>query len=388
MGKAGRRSESDNEVGAAHFLEHLLFDGTKKRPSAFEINKVTEQEGAVKNGVTSQENVHYFVKILPKKIEVAFDFLSDIIFNSLLRDTDIDKEKKVISQEAMMKKDDPDDLLHRMHLKLLYPGQNIGRNILDEWEVINRVNRSLVSRFLKRNYVAENFILTVIGNINKESASKLANKYFSQMTSGKEVHYPPAVITQKKLVQIENKDFEQTRLALSFRGYSVATDDWFVARMLAIILGAGFSSRLYDQLRNKNHLVYTVRVGNIDFTDTGYFNIKTKTSEDKLQQAIDQTLEELKRVTRHPVDTWELDRAKNKLASWFMFEMESIEFYAWYFTEQLLFKNEIEVPNSTLKKIDQVNQEKIQETAKHIFSDQPKVSILTPHLKNINLDWN
>ncbi len=386
LGKAGRRSEPDEEVGAAHFLEHLLFDGTRKRPSAFEINKVIEQEGVAKNGVTSQESVAYWIKILPERIEVAFDFLSDIIFNSLLRDTDIDKEKKVISQEAMMKKDDPDDLLYRMHLKMLYPSQNIGRNILDEWKVIDQVDRSQVAQFLKRNYTARNFVLAIVGNIGKKLAIKLADKHFSAMRPGKEIQYPAALFRSEKYIEIENRDFEQTKLALSFRGYSLGEDDMYTARMLAIILGAGFSSRLYDRLRNKNHLVYSIGVRNIDFTDTGYFNIETKTSEDRLQMTINQILEESRRIAKEPVELWELDRAKNRLKSWFVFNMDDISFYTWHFSEQLLFKNEVEDIELTLGNIMKTNQNDIQRVAKYIFSDRPKVSLLTPKLKSFRVN--
>ena len=165
LGKIGRRAEKGEEVGAAHFLEHLFFDGTKKRPSALEVNKFIEDNGGRKNGLTSQETVQYFVKILPSKAEVGAEYLSDIFLNSLL--TEIEKERKVITQEAIMKRDDPSDFLQRLRYKTLYPNQTIGQTIFDEQLNLPNITKELLIAYKSRAYNTNNFILFISGNISQ-----------------------------------------------------------------------------------------------------------------------------------------------------------------------------------------------------------------------------
>ncbi|MCL5091112.1 MAG: insulinase family protein [Patescibacteria group bacterium] len=382
LGKAGRRAEKPNEIGAAHFLEHLSFDGTFRRPNAFKINKFLDEQGAQHNAFTHSETVEYFVKTLSEKAEFGFEYLSDVFLNSTL--DDIEKEKKVILEEHASQLDKPDSVSGRRFLKLLYPNLNIGRDFSEEDNNIANFNKDLLTRFRSRLQVAENFVLTVCGNVAKEDVLGLSQKYFSTLPSGEEIQFVKAQFEKEAKIDVFHRDFNQSILMIGFKGFSHKEKEKFIySRILAKILSSGFSSRLYQKLRNQLNFVYTVKANTTTYSDTGYLSVETKVNEDKLTETNSVILSEIKRLLAEGVFPEEIEKGKNMLLSDFLFSLEKVEIYAGYHSQQVLFGGELLEVKDYVEVVKKATKEKLMDVANEIFTDSPKICILTPKLERL-----
>lgn len=384
-GKVGRRAELDSEVGSAHFLEHLFFDGTEKRPSTFELSNFIEGYGGRKNGSTGTEMVQYWAKLLHEHAEIGFEYLSDIFFNSLL--VEIEKEKKVIAQEAKMRKDNPSHQLSRLIRSTLYPDQAVGRTLFDEAPNIPNVTREMLVGYVNRAYVSQNFILTIAGNIDKEKAFSLAEKYFSQFREGNEVLFKKAEIETKETINIVNNDLKQSKLGVSYRGYPFGSGEEQFVKLLNIILGQGSSSRLTNRIRNDLHLAYLIGSQANYASDYGFLSINTSVDEANVQRTIDEIFKVISKLLKDGIADEELEKAKNRLLSGVLFNLENVDYYAGYFTNQLLLRGKIESVEEHLSKIKSATKEDLMRVANYIFSDAPKVNLLTKTLKKVELNY-
>lgn len=385
LGNVGRRAEEGKEVGMAHFLEHLFFDGTKKRPSAYEINKFIEDHGGAKNGFTSQETVQYFVKILSTKAEIGFEYLSDIFFNSLLND--IEKERKVIAQEAKMRHDNPNDLLIRMRLNSLFPNQTIGQTIFDEEKNLQNISRELLINYKQRAYVKENFILLISGKINETSAIKMADNYFPNFNAGKKIEFSSAFINKDQQVKIINKELEQAKLSISFRGYPAYSTNSFLTRLIMVILGGGFSSRLYNKLRNELRLVYFIKSAHRPFSDTGFSFIETFMSEKNLQKSLDEIFIQINRLLDKGVTGEELSKSKNIVISRILFELDNAIDLGEFYADQWILNKEIKGVNHFIKIIKSATISDLADLSHEIFSDKPKIDILVKETQSVKVNF-
>jgi predicted Zn-dependent peptidase len=385
LGRVGHRVEEEDEIGAAHFLEHLFFDGTTKRSSANKIANYLEGHGGRSNGHTRAEEVEYWAKVLADKAEIAFDYLSDIVINSLLRESDIRKEQKVIAQEAAQKKDNPDDVLFRYLLQIVYPNQGLGRTIFDEEDNLVNIDRDTLLKYRNRNYNQENFILCIAGNISKSRALNLSEKYFKAFQNGRSSKFEPAKINKNETIQVTQKDFSQSKLAIAFGGFPFGTTQSYHTGLLSIILGGGLSSRLFKRLREQLHLVYNIGSFQNTFSDSGYFTIHSKINEENLLESITEITNIIKQLIDKGVTSQELDKAKNRLLSGLLFNFEVVENYASFFQSRFLFKNEIRSVDEYVETIKSASINDLLSVAKVIFSDRPKVTILTKNNIDINL---
>lgn len=382
-GKVGRRAELDTEVGAAHFLEHLFFDGTSKRPDAYSLSKYLQNHGATRNGVTSQENVRYYVKILADHSEVAFDFVSDIFLNSLL--SELDKERKVIAQEAANKRDDPLEYMFRRTLSIMHPHQRLARTIFDEEENLAHITENTLRTYMKRNYVAENFILSVTGNISLQHAQELGQKYFADIKHGQEVTFEPAAIEPKKIVLLENRDLEQSKLAMSFAALPLGDKRSAALWLMSIILGGGGSSRIYNKLRHDLHLVYSVYSGIDLYSDSGYFYIHAFVKEASLQLAVKELIFEINRFLHDGIDQNELQKSKEVALSRLFADAEEMDFRATYYAVQQLHTGNVQDIEARATAIRAVTIGDVMAVAKIVFADLPKVNVLTKTLKTLEV---
>ena len=382
-GKVGRRAEEDNEVGAAHFLEHLFFDGTKKRPDALAVNKFIESIGAMQNGTTWMETVSYYAKATPENAEGVCDFISDIFQHSKLKE--FKKERQVIAQEAAFKRDDPLESLVRKRFAVLYPGQRMGRSIFDEDINLPHMTEKIIRNYHERTYVAENFLLCMAGNIPHAAAAALAEKYFASIKNGQPTAFAPAIIASDKKVVIDKQDVQQSKAMFSYKAFGMSDPRAVSAELLSFILGRGLSSRLADTLRNKLHLVYTVRARTEEYSDTGFFSIFAFTDEDKLQQATSAIGKQLQRIVEEEVTDEELHRAKNMLLSQLQFAAEDVVSLGNLYAVQQLLTGQVKDVTAQIKEIKAVTKKDILQVARTIFADQPKVNVVTKTLQRLDV---
>ncbi|GEM_PF-946016 len=385
-GKVGRRAERANEVGAAHFLEHLFFDGTPSHPSATALSTFIDWHGADHNGTTSTDTVEYFTHALPEKAEVCMEYLSDIFFNSLLRDADIEKERKVIKEEASSRRDEPSSLIGRKFWSVLYPGQAIGRTILDEEENLPHIQRAQLLAYMQRNYHAQNFVLCVAGNIQHAEAQTLAEKYFSTIRSGPEVRFDPALIAKEGSVTLlHKKDLTQAKLRIGFSGFAHMSTEAHIAGVLGGILGGMSSSRLFTTLRDELHLVYGIGAGHTAMVDTGYFSISTSLQEDKMPQAVEAIFAQIQKLLEDGVTDEELERVKNSIRTDIAFGVERVVAHAEAATNYLLFHNTVPQPHDELDKILRITKADVLRIARQIFADAPKVVALSEKIAELQI---
>lgn len=386
LGKVGRRAELENETGVAHFFEHLFFDGTQRFPTAQQLSSYLESYGGNFNGTTSADTVEYYVQIIPKHLEIAFDYLSDIFFNSNL--SEIDKEKKVIYQEYLRVKDRPEDVLFRERISSLYPNQTIGRTIFDDILLIDKINQKVLLEYQKRCYLAQNFILTIVGNVTKEKINQLSRQYFSQFPcSQTKINFDRPVINPSQSLKITNIPAQQAKLSISFRAYPVDSREWVYLQLLSAIIGNGQSSRIYTRIRHHKHLAYNVGSHLSAFCDTGYFSITTFVDEEKVQETVNDIFSEIKQLQQNGLVDRELEKAQNRALSGLLFTLENIDSYCRVFARQILFDKKLQNIETYKKIIQTATKENLMSIASYIFSDRPKINIVSPGLKKLKINF-
>lgn len=383
VGSVGRRAEEDTEVGAAHFLEHLFFDGTKKRPNSLAVNQFIERIGALHNGSTWTETVNYFAKATNDQAENVCDFIADIFQSSTL--TEIDKERKVIAQEAAFKRDDPVQSLLRRRYGLMFPGQRAGRTIFDEDRNLPQMTEEVIRGYHARTYVAENFLLCIAGGIARKEARQLADRYFAGIRNGEPTTFEPVLAETRKQVAIVAEPVKQSKLALNFTAYQLGDSRAVHAELLAYILGKGLSSRLSDALRGKRHLAYSVRAFTEEYSDHGLFTIMTFMDENTLQEATTEIFAQLQRIATEPVSPEELTRAKNMMRSRLQFAAEDIIQLGDMYASQQLLTGSVRDIATQVAAIEAVTTDDILAAARAIFADAPKVNIVTRSLTSLDV---
>lgn len=385
MGTVGRRAELDDEVGAAHFLEHVFFDGTPRRPSALAVSQYIDELGGIKNGSTGQELVSYHVKLLDEHLEAGIDIVSDIFLNALMEQSAIDKERLVIAQEAATARDDPMGILFRKRLAALYPSQRVGRTVFDEDVNLPNINWDVLRRYMDRNYHAGNFLLCIAGKADAIQARQLAQQYFGNFRPGTRLVFEPARFHQQRTVTIDIKDVVQSKLALSFEGFAINDPHATAADLLATMLGSGLSSRLGNRLRNELHLAYHVSSNSINLSDTGFFSIVTLVDEAKVQQTTTEIIAQIQLLLNAGVAEGELEKAKNMLLSRLVFASENVAFVGNDYARQQLLAGKILDLTQQIAAIKGVTVQEIAEVAKLVFGHQPKLNLLTKSLQAVEL---
>jgi len=383
VGKAGHRSETGEEIGAAHFLEHLFFDGTKSRPNAYKITKFVDDAGGKFNGTTEPECVEYFVKIPYENVTIAFQHLSDIFLHSLLQE--IDKEKKVIRQEALSHQDDPVLTLSHLRRKTLYPNQPLSRSIITDLANLDNIDQPTILNFKNRCYNSNNFFLCVSGKFDSKEIKSLSEHYFSSLPTGQEVNYDQAVVDLNKTVTIHHMDVNQAKLSISFKAFPIYTDEVNHLNLLSTIISRTQSSRLYRLLRHKNHLVYSVGCHQSTFSDTGYVSITLFLDESNISKAVEIIQKELTNLLHEDISVEELEKAKNIAISSIYNSQENLESYTRYYSRQFLLHRPIVDFDELQEKINKITVADLHNIAKEVFSGQPKVTLISRNLDHVDI---
>ena len=368
----GSRYETKNINGVSHFIEHLLFKGTKKRPTSLEISKALDSVGAEYNAFTAKDHTGYYIKTAAKKIELAFDVLSDMIFNSVFDPVEINKERGVIIEEINMYEDNPLMYLGDVLEGAVFASSTLGWNIAGPCQVIKDISRQNILAYKDKFYQPQNMILAVAGNFNYSQVIKLAAKYFNHQNQPlKPVKFKKFKTNQTKpRLKLIYKKTEQVQLGLGFPAYSLADPKIFVLSLLAVILGGNMSSRLFTVVREKHGLAYFIKAAIDAYQDTGSLIIQAGLDKARLNQAISLILSELKRVREFGVFAAELKSAKDFLQGKLILDMEDSENIADWFGKQQLLSGKIYTPEQKLKKVMAVSAGQIKKVAAEIIQQR------------------
>lgn len=310
----GSRYESDMEQGLSHFLEHMMFKGTQKRPNAKIIAQELDGLGASYNAFTSYEYTGYWVKVRNQKKYIALDVIADIFQNSLLKDSDIQVERGAIIEELNMYLDMPTRQIHTDFQTLLYGNHTpLGRSIIGTKESINSFNRQNFVDYFTHKYVTSNTYIIVAGEIDNNMLDKVELS-FNNARQAEVPQKENIQITQNSpKINIRNKKTDQTHLMLGFHIPSIHTQDRYIASIASTILGGYMSSRLFTEIREKRGLSYYIRADSHHFDDTGVFNINTGVQNTKIIDTVKLILKELKDMKSYPVTEKELNIAKEHI---------------------------------------------------------------------------
>lgn len=367
---AGSRYETKRVNGLFHFLEHMAFKGTKKRPSALAIATEVDSIGGFFNAFTSKEATAYFIKAAAKHTSLAFDVLSDILADSLLKPEEIEREKGVIIEELNLYKDTPTRKVWEVFERLLYGDTPMGRDIGGQKENIRQIKREDFLRYINRLYHPANMVVAAAGKLNQKQVKQLADQYFGLPKKPPKTLQPlqplqsPQAHPRTKLVY---KKTEQAHFCLGVPGYQYSHQDRFPLGLLATILGGGMSSRLFIEVRERRGLAYYVQAAPEFFTDSGYLLARAGVRLTKIEEAIKVVLEQFNRLTAKKVGLKELKKAKEFLKGGMILALEDSQQVAGRYLNQVLLEEKIRSPRETIRLIDKVTPEDILRVAKDIF---------------------
>lgn len=370
MVETGSKYEDKKVNGLSHFLEHMMFKGTPKRPKAIEISRELDSIGAHYNAFTSQEFTGYYAKAAARHIDKILDVVSDMYLNPLFDKAEIEKEKGVIVEEIRMYKDLPQRHVHNVLSTLLYGDQPMGRSITGTEENVRSFARKDFVDYMKSHYVAKATTVVVSGSFNEKDILGKIEKYFAHINDAPKPTKSLVFESQSAPeVSLYFRDTDQTHLAFAFRSFSISDPRIPAMSILSTILGKGMSSRLFSKMRDELGICYYVGADNNPFTDHGYFGISAGVDNSRIEEAVKGILEECRKLKEVKISAEELQMAKDHIAGTTMLELETSDSRAEFFGYEEVLKGKVENPQALIEKINKVTAEEVQSLAGEIFQN-------------------
>jgi predicted Zn-dependent peptidase len=375
----GTRHEDMAHNGVAHMVEHMMFNGTSTRTSKDIVEQV-ESVGGQMNAYTSREITAYYVHLLKEDAPLALDVLSDMIQRSTFPDPDLEKERGVIIQEIGMTNDTPDDLVFDLYQAKAYPDQALGAPILGTSSIIESMSKKTLFDYVHRFYTPRNLVVSAAGNVPHDQIVAHVEEFFTDLPADQNKASLKASYQGGE--HREEKELEQSHIVLGFQGVSKKSDDYYSAMLLSTILGGGMSSRLFQEVREKHGLVYSVYSSHSAYDDDGQFEIYAGTGPDKLQKLIPVVCDELQKISQENITEEELARAKSQVRASMLMGRESMLSRANRQAKHMITHQENVDIYQLLDQIMAVSVDDITHMAQTIFSGVPTVAALGP-LENL-----
>ncbi|MCX6765517.1 MAG: pitrilysin family protein [Candidatus Moranbacteria bacterium] len=381
MVSVGSRYESEKEAGLSHFIEHMFFKGTQKRPTFLDISSTLDSIGGEFNAFTGKEITGYYVKVDYKHAELALDVVSDIFLDSKIDAAEIEKEKGTIIQEINMYEDSPMNNIGNIFERLLYQGSSLGRDTIGNKKTVNAFKRRDFIRYMNKSYIASDSVVCVAGNFDEKKLYPKIEKYFFMMKKGKKPRLDKIREKQvKPQIKIHFKKTDQTHLVIGNRAYHQNHKDRFALGLLSVILGGSMSSRLFSEVREKRGLAYYVRTETEAHKDCGYIATQAGVEHKNLENTIDVILAECKKISKQKVSFQELKKAKDYIKGKSVMNFESSDEVAMFHINQEVHKRKIMTLPEIFKKIDKVTEADVLKVAKDIFTNSKlDLAVIGPH---------
>lgn len=376
---AGSRYEDTTNSGISHFLEHMAFKGTKKRPTAMEISSLIDGAGAESNAFTGKEYTGYYIKSAANRVDLSLDILSDMIENLLLDPKEIDKERGVILEEINLYEDTPPRKIGDVFESLLYGDTPMGWDIAGNKDIIKKITQKDFRSYMQKLYSASNMLIIVAGKVDLEEMKAKIEKYFSTHKTFKTIEAPKITENQKKAaVSIKYKKTEQAHFALGVRTVGLPDEkDRYPLSVLSSILGGGMSSRLFHEVREKRGLAYYVRTVADSYADCGYLSTFAGVDPKRIDEAITVVVEEYKKIANDgEITQEELTKAKEYNKGHFVLELEDTRSVAMFYGSTLLLEKKLENPNVVIEKTDAVTMEDIKRVINKYLSNPLNLAII------------
>ncbi len=369
---SGSRYEREDEHGLAHLLEHLLFKNNhrKNKNISLEIDKL----GGELDAFTTREGTYFILKILKSHLSRGLNLLSEIILNPDFTEEDLEIEKKVVKEEIKMYWDSPEEIALDLFLKSSWDGHPIAREILGTEDSIESFDLDKVISFYKRLYNLNNMTILVSGDLSFKSICEMIEKNFSKGEGSYYEELTTPIFNPHRL--IKEKNFEQIQIFMGTESFKPQDERKFSLYLLSLILGGGISSRLFQELREKEGLVYNIETQGISFKDVSLFAIYTATTLKFFEKTMNTIIKEIKKLKKEGVKKEELDTAKRQSIYNFLMHMESPKFRLFYYFDSLSIYGDIISPYETIRKIRRVTLKDVQDTIEYIFNKSFSLSLV------------
>jgi len=369
----GSRCETPDQNGITHFIEHMVFKGTTNR-SAEDIARSVDSIGGGLDAFTAKEMVSYNTKVLDEHLPLAFNVLGDMVRNPLFREEDIEKEKGVILEELKMEVDNPEYLLHEIFSSNFWKDHPLGKPILGTKETVQKFDREMIHEYYRHFYSPKNILITAAGNLTHDHLVELSREHFEDLRMHGDLPKQIAPTPHARLVFRNKTSLEQTHLYMGVPAYPFPHEMRFACYALNTVLGGGMSSRLFQNIREKQGLAYAVYSELSMYRDTGCMAIYAGTSVESAGKVIESIMKEFRELKQNPVPAEELRRAKDHLKGSFMLGLESTSSRMGNLARQELYFKRFYTLDEMIQSIEDITAEQVQKIAQEFFVS-----------KNINL---
>ena len=383
---AGSKYETRQQSGLSHFLEHMCFKGTTKRPTAMDITYELDSLGAQANAFTGQEYTGYYAKSDVKHTEQILDIVADVYQNSTFPSVEIEKEKGVIVEEINMYGDMPDEMADENLQRLMYGDTPAGRSIAGDIPTVKQMTRADFINYHRKYYTTDNTVIVISGGIDQSIIQKV-KKVFSQVPKKTKNTKPKVTDKQtEKGITLQKKDTQQTHLVIGFRAYDMYHDDELSASVLASVLGSGMSSRLFQKLREEMGVCYYVRAHHESTTDTGVFKIAAGVTHARTSEVVSVLMDECRKLLTQPVSDTELQKVRDMIRGRIVLGLESSNSWAMYYGGQVVHDKPLRTPEEYLKKLAKITPKDLQRVARKILTEKRmNISIVGPSVKETEI---
>ncbi len=373
----GARDESASESGLSHFIEHMIFKGTRKR-SAYQIAKEFDAIGGQTNAFTTMENTCYYARVIDSQMETMVDILSDIFVNSIFDSGEVDKERPVILQEIGMVEDSPDELIHMLSGRNFWGENPLGRSILGTPENVARFDAQTIENFFHRLYQPDRIVISAAGNLDHDRLVEMIGPVFETIkpSNGFPRRITPGICS---VVDLNHRALEQMHICLSARGLSITDPRRYAGSLLNTILGGNMSSRLFQEIRERRGLAYAVYSFISSHVDTGMFGFYMGVDPKTARETTRLVLNELEKIKDDPVDAAELKGAMEYTKGSLLLASESADNQMVRCAQnEIHFGNEVALQD-VIRKIEAITPQEIQDLANHLFDrSQMTLTLLGP----------
>lgn len=364
IGAGGRYEDLKTEYGAAHYLEHLLFKGTTKRPEARIISEEVDSVGGYMNAYTAEDHTCYYIKLPKNYFALAFGILADIITDPLFKPEEVERERGVILEEMNVYKDDPGRYVFDLVGDLLWPKDAMRTNVIGTPEIISNMPRQVIIDYFKSLYCMDNLVISVAGNVGHARVVELAEELLGSInTKAKRGYERIRDGESEKITNILHQDTNQTHLIVAGRAPRIDAEDESAMRILTTILGAGMSSRLFLNVRERKALAYTIFMSYTNFVDTGKFEVYAGVGNDKVDETIGAIAEEFTKIRSEGVGSKELDKAKEQVRGRIIMGLESNSAVADMMGSDLIVSGKVWTLQEMLDQVDKVSADDVTEAA-------------------------
>ena len=375
----GSRFEEDRIGGVSHFVEHLFFKGTRRRPTAREIAEAIEGVGGVMNASTDKEVTVFWTRVPADRLELATDVLFDIVSESQLTPNDVERERMVILEELKMYLDQPQDYVYSLFEEIMWPGHPLGRDIIGTAESVARTSRDDLVDYIAGHYRLPSLVVGLSGAFDPDASQRLIESHLTLPTAANGASYLPAPEPlTRPCVLLHRKDTEQAHLCLGTRALSYLDPDRYALDLLNTVLGEGMSSRLFQEIREERGLAYDVHSYSSKHSDGGYFGVYLGVDPKKAEEALQAVIEELRRIVEQEVPQEELGKVLEFTKGRLRLSLEGTNSLASWLCQQELLMGEVRTVEQVVELYDAVTTSDLQRVARRVLTQPIQLAVIGP----------